>query len=253
MNRPVKLIVVTALILSLGLAVLGISHRQVTAASTSPSPTSLTASQTPGDIVVPTTRNQSTAQALTNRAKSSWPWYITRAAGLTAAVLLVILILSGIGQVTGYTFKFLEPITAWATHRALGIALACAVVVHVGSLWFDRFVPFGLADILVPFWSSYKPVVIFGVHLGSLYVALGSLAFYGLAAVVASSLLWVEKKPYTWKLIHFTAYMIIAFIFVHALFLGTDLAHGLFRWLWIIFGISIAGAVLHRLRRARTI
>lgn len=171
---------------------------------------------------------------------------------MVAAVLLVILMMSGIGQVTGYTFRFLDPLTAWASHRALGIAFGVSVLTHIFSLLFDNFVHFSFWQLLIPWHSNYKPVTLFGFHLGSLYVALGVLAFYGAALVVISSLLWVEKKPYLWKLIHLLNYLVILFVFIHALYLGTDLMHGILRWLWIVLGITIVFAVIHRLWRAKT-
>ncbi len=195
----------------------------------------------------------SVAQRLTERAKTSWPWYVARGSGLVAAAALVILLLSGIGQVTGYSFRFLDPITAWATHRALGIAFGLAVVAHLVSLLFDHFVPFTIWQLLVPWLSPYKPLVIGNVQLGSFYVALGVLAFYLVTIVIITSLLWVEKKPYLWKLIHLLSYIIMLFVFVHALYLGTDLADGPFRLLWMLVAIGIAGAGVYRLWRAKTI
>jgi len=205
------------------------------------------------NIVVQTIPGPTVAQKFTERAKSSWPWYLVRGSGMVAAAALVILLLSGIGQVTGYTFRFLEPLTAWASHRALGITFGVAALVHIFSLLFDHFVAFNIWQLLVPWLSTHKPVTIFGVHLGSLYVALGVLSFYLAALTIIVSLLWIEKKPRLWKITHLIAYVIIAFVFVHALFLGTDLAHGFWRWLWIVSGAGVAIAILHRLWRARTV
>lgn len=195
----------------------------------------------------------SVAQRLTERAKTSWPWYVTRGSGLVAAAALVMLLLSGIGQVTGYSFTFLDPITAWATHRALGIAFGLAVIAHLLSLLFDHFVPFTIWQLLVPWLSPYKPLTVGNVHLGSFYVALGVLAFYLVAIVIITSLLWVEKKPYLWKLIHLLSYIIMLLVFVHALYLGSDLAHGIFRLLWVLLVVGIAGAGVYRLWRVKTI
>lgn len=205
-----------------------------------------------GNVIVQTIPGPTLADKIEERTKSSWPWYLARASGIVAALSLIVLMISGIGQVTGYTFKFLEPLTAWASHRALGIAFGVAVLVHIFSLLFDKFVTFNLWQLLVPWLSNYQPVTIFGMHLGSLYVALGVLAFYGTILVVLTSLLWVDKKPYTWKLLHLLSYAIILFVFIHALYLGTDLMHGILRWLWILFGLSIAVATIHRLWRAKT-
>ncbi len=209
--------------------------------------------QSSSNVVVQPISGPTVAQQLVTRAQNSWPWYLVRGSGIIAALALVILMLSGVGLVTGHTFKFLEPITAWASHKALGIVFGISVLIHMIGLLFDHFVPFDIVSLLVPWASNYKPVTILGVSFGSLFVALGVLAFYGLALVVITSLVWIEKKPYIWKLIHFLSYLVMVFVFIHALYLGTDLANGPLRWIWIILGVGVAGAVVSRLWRAKTI
>jgi sulfoxide reductase heme-binding subunit YedZ len=206
-----------------------------------------------GNITVQTIPGPTVAQQLAHRTTSSWSWYLTRASGLIAAIALVILMLSGIGQLTGYSFRFLEPLTAWASHRALGLTFGVAILVHMVTLLFDHFVPFSVLTLLIPWLSTYKPVTIAGIQLGSLYVALGVLAFYATIVVILTSLFWIDKKPYIWKITHILSYFIIASVFVHALYIGTDLASGWLRWLWIGSAVLIAGAILYRLRRMKTI
>lgn len=215
-------------------------------------PVSIVKAADDGTVIVQTIPGPTVAEKLGSRVKVSWPWYLTRASGLIAAVTLIILMLSGIGQVTGYTFRFLDPLTSWASHRALGIAFSLSVVVHVVTLLFDKFIKFNIWHVLVPWYSSYRPVTLFGYKLGSLYLALGIVAFYLTAIVTITSLVWVEKKPYLWKIVHLLSYIIILFVFVHALYIGTDLARGIFRLLWLVFGVSIAWATIHRLWRAKT-
>lgn len=185
----------------------------------------------------------------TAQVRQSWPWYLTRASGLIAGVCLIIMTLSGVGLVTGHTFRFLEPLTAWATHRALGITLAVAVIVHIVTLLFDHFVPFSIPEILVPWLSQYEPVELFGVNFGSLWVALGVLALYLIILIVLTSLFWIDKKQKTWKISHLLSYLALAFVFFHALFLGTDTGSGWLRWVWIAAGIGIVIASLARLKR----
>ena len=204
-------------------------------------------------IAVERSEGSSVAHGLVERIEISWPWYLTRASGMVAAGALVILLLSGVGLVTGQTFSFLEPLTAWASHRALGIALAVAGLLHVGSLYFDHFVPFSILSLLVPLVSSYKAAELFGISVGSLWVALGVLALYVSAAIVITSLLWIEKMPKLWKVTHLLSYMAILFVFVHGLYLGTDLADGLLRWLWISAALVVVYASFVRLWRVRTV
>lgn len=218
------------------------------AINTSATAQNFTATDSPNIIVNPV-QGPSVSKQLETRAKSSWPWYITRAAGFVAAFTLVLLMLSGIGFITGGSFKFLEPLTAWATHKAIAIVFAVAIVVHGVALLFDTFVPFTIVQALVPFESHYRTLTLAGHHLGSLYVALGIVAMYFVLAIILTSLLWIDKKPHIWKLVHFLAYLTMVFVFFHALYLGTDLTHGIFRILWIIFGICVAVAIVYRLRR----
>lgn len=192
-----------------------------------------------------------TEKVLSNLAES-WPWYISRATGLIAAITLVILMLSGIGQITGMTYRLLDPIVAWASHRALGIVFGASVLIHVLSLLFDKFVDIGLWDILIPWFSDFRSTELFGINVGSLYLALGIIAFYLSMAIVITSLTIMSKKPYFWKIIHLLSYVVIAIVFVHALFLGTDLAGGWPRMLWIAGGSIILLSSIIRLKRAFT-
>ena len=211
--------------------------------------TPVLAETVPGSVSVQTIPGQSLSDIIATKVQSSWPWYLVRASGLVAGVAAVILLLSGIGAVTGHTFKFLEPLTAWATHRALGIILVIATQVHMIMLLFDKFVPFTLPAVLVPWVSQYKPVILGNLNLGSAYVALGILALYVAIAIVVTSLLWIDKKPKVWKVLHFASYFVIAAVFLHALFLGTDTSTGIGRWLWIAGGVIVAVAIIVRIRR----
>ena len=82
---------------------------------------------------------------------------------------------------------------------------------------------------------------------------MGVLAFYGALIIVISSLLWVEKKPYVWKLLHLLSYLVLIFVFIHALYLGTDLAGGILRYIWIAIGVGGLGLIICRLWRSKTI
>jgi len=221
-----------------------VMNSQPVAAEAQPGGNSIVVQSIPGPTVI---------EKIAQRTEVSWPWYLTRASGVIAMGALIVLILSGIGFVTGHSFKFLEPLTAWASHRALGITFGVAILVHMLTLLFDHFVSFSVLDLLVPWLSTYHPVTIAGIQFGSLFVALGVLAFYGVALIIITSLVWVEKKPKLWKFIHLVSYLILVFVFVHALFIGTDFADGIPRFLLIVAGFILAIAILLRLRRARTI
>lgn len=239
MSNPMlkRIIVLLALFLSLGS--IGLSKPALAADA--------------GSVVVQTIPDKNTlGDKLVSRARSSWPWYIARASGLVAAAALIILMLSGIGQISGVTFRLLDPLTAWASHRALGITFGIAVLIHMISLLFDHFVQFNFWQIIIPWLSDFSPVSLFGINFGSLYVALGILAFYLTLVIIVTSLIWVERKPHTWKVIHLLSYLTIAFVFVHALYIGTDLTHGVFRVVWITLNLAVLCFAVLRSWRAFT-
>ncbi len=196
----------------------------------------------------------SVVQIADHRLTTSWPWYIVRAAGFVAAGLIVLLMLSGIGQVTGLTYRLFEPVKAWAIHKALAYALLAAIAVHVIFLLIDTFVPFTLIQVLVPFTSSYSnKASLFGLSLGFFGVALGILAMYGVILVVASSLKWIDTRKKLWRQTHYVSYAVAVFVFLHALIVGTDVRYGVFRLGWLFLGFIVILAVLKRLWRAKTL
>jgi len=195
----------------------------------------------------------STTQIVAQRFSTSWPWYIIRGAGFIAAGLIVLLMLSGILQVTGLIYRFIEPITAWAIHKALAIALCISIAVHIGFLLIDNYVRFSLVQLFVPLESHYNNGTTFlGVALGSLSVSLGILAMYGIAVIVASSLGWIDTKKRAWKSLHYLSYAVAIFVFLHALYTGSDLKYGVFRLAWIGLGAMVVLGILSRLWRAGT-
>jgi predicted ferric reductase len=189
-----------------------------------------------------------------HRVVTSWPWYIVRGAGFVAAGLIVLLMLSGIGQVTGLTYRFFEPVKAWAIHKALAYALLAAIAIHVIFLLIDKFLPFSLLQVLVPFVSTYNnKTTLFGLSLGIFGVAFGILAMYGVIIVVASSLKWIDTRKKLWRRTHYVSYAVAGLVFLHALIVGTDVRYGIFRLGWLFLGFIVVAAIITRIWRAKTL
>lgn len=199
----------------------------------------------------PSQNSQTVGQKATQRAKDLGAWYIVRASGLVGAALLVLLMLSGMGLVTGFTYRFLEPLTAWAVHRAMGIALLWSIAVHMGVLLIDKIHQFRVVDLFVPFMTNGKPYP--DTSNWGLGMGLGVMATYAAMAVVATSILWINTRVRRWRLIHFISYGLAVAVFIHGLFVGTDLSKGYARILWVAFGVVIVVGIVARLFRAGTI
>jgi DMSO/TMAO reductase YedYZ heme-binding membrane subunit len=77
-------------------------------------------------------------------------------------------------------------------------------------------------------------------------------ALYLTAIIVITSLVWIDRKPHIWKWLHLLSYIVMFFVFVHALYLGTDVAHGWVRLAWLASAAGIAWVGVHRAWRSFT-
>jgi predicted ferric reductase len=141
-------------------------------------------------------------------------WYVARAGGLVAWGLVLASCIWGLllalrVHVLGY-----RPTSAWtlSLHRWLSALAVTFTAVHVLALVADSFVPFGLADVLVPFATSWHPVA----------VAWGIVGMYLVVAIEASSLLRKRIRPRTWRAIHLLSYVLLGVTTIHLLTAGTD-------------------------------
>lgn len=196
------------------------------------------------------------AVSVSERVSSSWPWYLLRASGLLAAILLFTLIISGIGMVTGWTYRITEPTKAWTIHKALAYGLLACVLIHMTTLLIDNYMSFTLSQLFIPFTSTYSNnTKLLGIDFKIFAVADGVLAFYGIILVVGSSLgwlKWIENKKRLWHWLHYASYVVVLLMFIHSLNTGTDLKSGWLRSIWIILLIFVIMSVVSRLRRAGT-
>jgi sulfoxide reductase heme-binding subunit YedZ len=137
-------------------------------------------------------------------------WITSRAAG-TASLLFASAAVS-LGLMMGGRLLRGRGPDLRATHEALSLATLVALVVHAVALLGDGFLNLGVADIAVPFASSYKePWMAMGIIGGWLLLILG-LSFYARARI------GVQR----WRRLHrFTA---LAWVLgmAHALGEGTD-------------------------------
>lgn len=166
-----------------------------------------------------------------------WPWYITRASGLVAYILLFFLVASGIGIKTSWIFKFISPTFAWLNHRYLGIALSASVVTHLVSLLLDTYLKFSVVDVFIPFASNFK----------SLFLSAGIIGLYILLVVMFSSILTINKFPKAWRLLHYLTYPLFVVLFIHGYFIGTDTKFIIIKLIYLVTGVIVAWLSLYRL------
>ncbi|MCB1015074.1 MAG: ferric reductase-like transmembrane domain-containing protein, partial [Acidimicrobiales bacterium] len=141
-------------------------------------------------------------------------WYTARAGGIVAWGLLAASVLWGLALSTKVFGK--RPRANWLLdlHQWLGTLTMVFLGVHVAGLMLDSYVDFGVADVLVPFASSWDPAA----------VAWGIVALYLLLAVELTALArrWLPRK--VWRSVHYLSFPLFVLATVHGVAAGTDAA-----------------------------
>jgi len=139
-------------------------------------------------------------------------WYITRAAGIMAYLLLWFSTVWGLAIPSKIFSDVLNGEFAFDFHQFISLLALGFLGLHVFILTADRYLPYSLAQVLVPFISPYRPV----------WVGIGSLAFYLTLLVTVTFYLRKRIGMKSFRYIHYSSLLAYLGAVVHALFAGTD-------------------------------
>jgi sulfoxide reductase heme-binding subunit YedZ len=154
-------------------------------------------------------------------------WYITRAAGVSAYVLLAVVVDLGILRSLA---RQLGERVSWVldeVHQFLALLAAAFVALHLGVLLFDPFITFSLANLLLPIGEPYQ----------SLGVGLGVLGLYALFVILVSSWLRRYISHRLWRGLHYGSFGVFILVTLHGLLSGSDSGLG---WLRSIYFAALA-------------
>lgn len=141
-------------------------------------------------------------------------WYVTRAAGLTAYLLLWLSTVWGLAVSSKIFDPVLNRFFTYDMHQFLSLLAIAFVILHVVVLLADRYLPFSLAQVVLPFGAPYRPVWV-GVGVIALYLTLlVSLTFYVRR--------WIGQR--TFRAIHYLSFLAFVGAAAHGLLAGTDSA-----------------------------
>jgi predicted ferric reductase len=140
-------------------------------------------------------------------------WYLSRASGLVAYVLLWMSVTAGLLSSSGIGRRLCRGPAIYDVHRhAAWLGLTFAAF-HALVLMGDRHVGGDLVALLVPFAMAR--------HARG-WVALGQLALYGGVLVALSFRLRGKLGARTWRALHFASFTIYVIALAHGLLAGTD-------------------------------
>ncbi|HET7744463.1 MAG TPA: ferric reductase-like transmembrane domain-containing protein, partial [Gaiellaceae bacterium] len=168
---------------------------------------------------------------------SAVTWDTARAGGFAAYVLLTA------GVSVGLVLRNRWQSTRWPRlitnelHGYLSLLALVFITVHVLAVLVDPFTRFGLAEVLVPFASHYRPF----------WMGLGVVALYLLLAVWVSSRLRARIGFRTWRTIHVLAYGVYVAATVHGLGTGSDTSTVWAPMLYAVSILLVGGLTVRRL------
>jgi predicted ferric reductase len=163
-------------------------------------------------------------------------WYLARAAGMLAAILMVGALVLGVLAATRALKEIDRPAWLLALHRWFSVLTVIAVVTHLLALVADSYLHFGLVELLVPFTSSWRPLA----------VTLGVVALYLFAVVHISSLAMKRLPKVWWRRLHTLSYLSVWAAVMHAGTAGTDTANVVYRAVALVLTMAAVVAALLR-------
>ncbi len=148
-------------------------------------------------------------------------WYVARASGLLAWVLLSASVVGGLlagaqlarGRTSSWTWT-------QDLHRFVGTLAVVFTVIHLASVLAADQLRIGLRELLVPFVRPDNPVA----------QGFGVLAFYLLVAIALTSWLRAVLSWRWWRCVHLLAFPLWSLASVHMVLAGSDITNPILDW-----------------------
>lgn len=153
---------------------------------------------------------------VTNLEPSKIPWYIVRATGIIAYILLALSVMLGLLRKVKPSFA-----RSFCKHHCdiSYLALILSVFHMVNNLIDNYRWSLKIKDLI---WFNFSS----RIHI---LLSLGVIAFYLMIIVVFTSVspkIIAKIKYKKWYWIHISSYLLYVFVIIHSLLLGTDLVYG---------------------------
>jgi predicted ferric reductase len=139
-------------------------------------------------------------------------WYITRASGLVAYVLIWLSMVWGLGVSSKIFDVLLHGTFTYDFHQYISLLAVGFTLLHMGVLLFDGYMPYSVLQILVPFISPYRP----------LWIGIGVIGFYLMLLVTVTFYLRTRIGMKAFRTIHVFSLVSYWAITLHSFMSGSD-------------------------------
>jgi sulfoxide reductase heme-binding subunit YedZ len=139
-------------------------------------------------------------------------WFVTRAAGLIAYLLLWFSTVWGLAVPSKLVAPILEQTYTFDFHQFISLLSIGFTLLHVIVLMIDQYLPFSIWQILLPFLDSYRPF----------WVGIGIISFYIILLVTITFYIRSLIGMSVFRAIHILSLVSYLGATLHGLFAGTD-------------------------------
>jgi methionine sulfoxide reductase heme-binding subunit len=140
-------------------------------------------------------------------------WYVTRATGTVALILLTLAVVLGVIDVQQFSTTRVPRFVVDGLHRTASLLAVMFVLVHILTSALDSFASIPLIDAIVPFAGTYRPF----------WVGLGAVSSDLLLAILITSLARRRIGYRAWRFTHWLAYASWPIALLHGLGTGSDI------------------------------
>jgi predicted ferric reductase len=154
-------------------------------------------------------------------------WYVARAGGLLAYLLLTVSVVLGLTLSGRARLPHWPRFAVEDVHRFAGLLTGWFLAIHVLALVADSYLPFSLTAVLVPGAAPYRPVS----------VALGVVAAELLVALALTNHFRDRLSYRFWRRAHYANFAVWLLALIHGIASGTDRSAP---WAISLYTVSVA-------------
>ncbi len=156
-------------------------------------------------------------------------WYVTRAAGIISYLLVWLSTAWGLAVASKIFDRLLHRAITFDYHQFISLLAVGFIFLHVSVLMLDKYLPFSLAQVLIPFIDPYRPA----------WTGVGIIAFYLTLLVTVTFYLRKRIGMKAFQSIHLLSLVAFFGAAVHGLMAGTDSALLATRWMYVTTLLSV--------------
>ena len=140
-------------------------------------------------------------------------WYLARATGAVALILLTVSVALGVANIARLQAAGWPRFVVEAVHRNASLLALAVLAVHIVTSVLDPFAGIKIVDALIPFTGTYRP----------LWLGFGAFASDLLIAVALTSMIRRRLGHGAWRAIHWLAYLCWPIAILHSAGTGSDI------------------------------